>query len=149
MRLRVNWQELIGGLVVMSLGAAFLWMSLEYRMGTARRMGPGYFPHALAWILIGLGLIQTLLAARGQRGFPEVDWRAAAAVLLAIAAFGVSLVTVGLGPAIVLTVLISGLGDRRSTLLQSLGLAAGMAVFCWLVFSVMLGLPLPLVRAPW
>jgi len=149
MRWQVNWQELIGGLVLMTLGAAFLWMSLEYRMGTARRMGPGYFPHALAWILIGLGLIQTLLAAGGQRGYPQVDWRAAGAVLLAIAAFGVSLVTVGLGPAVALTVLISGLGDRRSTPLQSLGLAGFMALACWLLFSVMLGLPLPLVRAPW
>jgi len=45
------------GLMFMSFGLGFLMVALSYRMGTAIRMGPGYFPSVLSGMLAVLGLV--------------------------------------------------------------------------------------------
>jgi hypothetical protein len=55
-------RDLVAGLVFAAFGAAAIHFVREYPLGTAMRMGPGYFPAALGWILIGFG---AFLCVRG------------------------------------------------------------------------------------
>ena len=41
-------RDIVGGLVVMTIGAGFLMFGRELEMGTSFRMGPGYFPTILS-----------------------------------------------------------------------------------------------------
>ena len=112
-------------------------------MGRLVRMGPGYLPTVLAWILLGLGVLIAL------RGFitdgPKLEswaWRPVIAICAALIAFGLLLQHGGLVAATVATTLISSLAARGASpiamLLLGLGLAAGSAgLFVW-------GLGLPL-----
>lgn len=45
------------GLMFMGFGLGFLMVAQSYRMGTAIRMGPGYFPSVLGAMLAVLGLV--------------------------------------------------------------------------------------------
>jgi hypothetical protein len=58
MQLR-NKQDFWSGVMFILLGLGFAWKATSYSMGTAARMGPGYFPHwlgiiiaTLRWILL-------------------------------------------------------------------------------------------------
>ena len=43
------------GLMFMAFGLGFMWLSREYAMGSAVRMGPAYFPIVLGGMLGSLG----------------------------------------------------------------------------------------------
>ena len=50
-----NSRDAISGLFFIIAGAGFLYVSSYYQLGTASRMGPGYFPSLLAIIMIAIG----------------------------------------------------------------------------------------------
>jgi hypothetical protein len=52
-----NKKDFVGGLVFVFFGAGALFMARNYRIGTAFRMGPGYFPVVLASLLLVIGLL--------------------------------------------------------------------------------------------
>src|SRR5690606_23028922 len=54
----------ICGLTLIALGSFFIYQCLGLDLGTAVRMGPGYFPLILALILTGLGAIVLAQAMR-------------------------------------------------------------------------------------
>jgi len=39
-----NAKDFYAGVLFMLVGSAFAWGALEFTVGTAARMGPGYFP---------------------------------------------------------------------------------------------------------
>jgi putative tricarboxylic transport membrane protein len=69
-------RDVLAGLMFVGVALFGLWLSRDYPIGTALRMGTGYVPRLLCWILLGLGsvvLVQGLRAAlaseaSGQRG---------------------------------------------------------------------------------
>jgi putative tricarboxylic transport membrane protein len=52
-----NGKDFWAGLMFMGFGLGFMWVSQNYPMGTAVRMGPAYFPTVLGGILIVLGAV--------------------------------------------------------------------------------------------
>lgn len=52
-----NGKDFWAGLMFMAFGAAFMYVSQNYAMGSAVRMGPAYFPTVLGGMLIVLGAI--------------------------------------------------------------------------------------------
>ena len=48
-------QDLWAGLLLAAFGVAALVFGADLAMGTARRMGPGYMPYGLAWLLVLCG----------------------------------------------------------------------------------------------
>lgn len=52
-------KDFFSGLMFMAVGVAFAWGATSYTVGTAARMGPGYFPLMLGAILAGIGMIIT------------------------------------------------------------------------------------------
>ena len=145
---RVDKGDLIAGLLIIAVGMFFLFGAMQYRMGTIVRMGPGMLPLYLSMIAIGLGAIITLLAFGRSGTVPRPSLRAMAAVLGAIATFGLLVGRTGLLPAVFLAVLVASLADRESALATRLIAAAVVAGVCTLVFVGLLGLQMRAFRMP-
>ena len=50
-------KDVLAGLLFIAVAVIGLWASRDYPIGTATRMGTGYVPRLLCWILLGLGLV--------------------------------------------------------------------------------------------
>ena len=77
MKLR-NHQDFWSGMMFVVLGVLFMVLSRQYQLGTAAKMGPGYFPTVLGGILTVLGLM--IVASAFSKSNPEaklspVGWR--------------------------------------------------------------------------
>ena len=57
-----NHHDLWAGLMFIAFGAIFMILSQQYQIGTAAKMGPGYFPTILGGLLALLGLAISLSA---------------------------------------------------------------------------------------
>jgi len=144
-------RDVVGGLVVVAIGAGFFAFGRELETGTSFRMGPGYFPTILSALMIALGAVLTLLAWRApaeEGAFGQVPWRGLALVVGAVVLFGLTLRGLGLAPVLALVVLATAWASRYASWRASLPLALGIAAFCAALFIKGLGLPLPLV-GPW
>jgi hypothetical protein len=139
-------KDLWAGVLYIAFGAAAFWIGRDYPMGTAGRMGAGYFPTVLSAILVLIGLLS---AARAflQEGQPvgTIAWKPLALVVGSIALFGLLLPTAGLIVALTILILASAVASQHFRL--DLKAAAGLILlvaFCTLVFVKALGVPLPL-----
>ncbi len=134
------------GVLYVALGAGAFLIARGYAMGTAARMGAGYFPTVLSLVLIGIGLASVLKAA--TRGGEAVEGLALKPVLLVTAStvlFGLLLERAGLVLALGTLLLVSAAASRhfRLDLRSGLGLVLFVAA-CSLVFVKALGVPMPL-----
>ena len=131
------------GLLFLAIGVTVMVLAQQYRVGTAARMGPGFFPILLGGLLGFLGLTLSIpaLFMDGEKT-PRLPLRPLAMILLGVAAFGVALEFLGFAIAVVALVLIGGLADPDLRPLESLGLALFLAVFSVGVFVALLGMPL-------
>lgn len=127
--------DLAGGLALVAVGLWFLTQSYGLELGTARRMGPGYFPLFLSVLLIVLGAII------GLKPFLTLPWRGPVFILAAPIFFGLTVRGLGFGPALFLATLLAGQASRRMTPVASLVLAAGVTAFSVGVFLYGLSLP--------
>lgn len=150
MRLAIrNPRDLLAGLVCIGIGLLFLFLGQELEFGTAFRMGPGYFPTVLSYLMLGLGMAIAVsgLATKGE--LPSgLALRGAALIVAATVLFGLGLRGLGLVPVTLLVIVISAYGSRQATLVGTALLAVGLTLFCTLVFVQGLGLPLRLI-GPW
>src|SRR5689334_6359196 len=86
--------DVLSGLLFIVVAAFGLWVSRDYPVGTSLRMGTGYVPRLLCWVLVGIGAI---VLAQGLRRPAEplrstpIGWRAVLSVTLAIVAFALSI----------------------------------------------------------
>lgn len=144
-------RDVVGGLLVVAIGAGFLLVGRELEMGTSFRMGPGYFPTVLGLLMVALGAVLTGLALRAahQEGsLGHLPWRGIVLVIGSVLFFGLTLRGLGLGLAVLAVVLVTAWASRYASPRSSVPLALGMAAFCALLFIRGLGLPLPL-WGPW
>lgn len=141
----LNRKDLICGLVFIVIGLLFAYGGKDLPLGTAFRMGPGYFPMVLCGLLILLGLI---IAVRsfGQIDSPlgGVPWRALLLILPATVIFGYGVRGLGLVPAVFLVGFSSAFASRQTGPIFAFFLAVILTVFCAAVFVWGLGLPIPL-----
>jgi hypothetical protein len=132
------------GVMFVAFAAVALAASRNLTLGTALRMGPGYFPMLLGGLLgvIGLALMARALVLTGG---PVARLRLGplGVVVAAVVAFALLLPTLGLVVALVATIAITALASRESKPLEVAALAAGLALFSVLVFVYALRLPLP------
>ncbi len=90
MQLR-NKQDFWSGIMFVALGVGFALGATNYSMGTAARMGPGYFPFWLGVCLAGLGAIVALTALSPKAHETHVekfDWKIAFVIVGAVALSG-------------------------------------------------------------
>jgi hypothetical protein len=143
MRVR-HTRDLLAGCLFLVFGLAFLGLAQGYPLGSARRMGPAYFPVVLSLVLIGIGLV-TVARAFLVRGPPirDVAGKALAFVTASVVLFGLMVQGAGLAIAVVVLVLVSAFASRDFRPLATVLLAMALAAFCVVAFVMGLGLPFP------
>ncbi len=144
MRIR-SQSDFWSGLIFIVVGVTMAVLAQEYRLGTAARMGPGYFPTLLGSLLTLLGASLTLPAFLfdGEQ-MPRFHLRPLLFVLLAIGAFGVTLEYLGFAAAVIALVVVAGFATPDLKPLEIVGVAVFLAAFSILIFVVLLGLPIRL-----
>jgi hypothetical protein len=114
-------------------------------MGTAARMGPGYFPTLLGYLLVVLGLTLSLPSLlRDGENIPRMHLRPVVVILLSIVVFGLLLDRFGFALSVFVLVLLGALADPELRLREAAVLALFLAAFSVAVFYSLLGLPLEL-----
>jgi hypothetical protein len=140
--LRIDPTNGLCAAIFIAFGVFFAIQSLSLDIGTAFRMGPGYFPLLLACVLILLGLIILIQAARvGSEPIGSLAWRGMLFVLPAPIFFGLTVRGLGFVPALFCTALIAAFASHRMRPGIALLLAAVLTLFSVVVFSYGLGLP--------
>jgi hypothetical protein len=147
---RLNLRDVLAGLIFILIGASFALSARSIEIGTAFRMGPGYFPLLLSGLLMLIGAVIALsaLANGTNESLGPVPWRGLVLVLAAPVVFGLTVRRLGLVPAIVITSVLSVYASRRAGSRLAAVMAAGLTLFCLAVFTYGLRLPLPLF-GPW
>jgi Tripartite tricarboxylate transporter TctB family len=143
---RLSLPDVLAGAVLVLFGGAFVVGSLGHELGSALRMGPGYFPLVVGAILVALGLAVVVkgLVAGEVIAFGPVPWRAIAVITVAVVFFGFTVRSLGFVPTSALTALLTTLASRRMRLVTAVAVAAGLTVVSTLIFVVGLQLRLPL-----
>jgi hypothetical protein len=138
--------DVLSGLLFIAIAAFGLWVSRNYPVGTALRMGTGYMPRLLCWVLLGLGVVVLAQGLRQPavplRASPQ-GWRAVIAVTLSLVAFGLSIERLGLVVAILLLTAIGALATRSLRLVETAIAAVALIALSWAIFIVGLGLTIP------
>jgi Tripartite tricarboxylate transporter TctB family len=139
-----NPRDFWTGLIFMAVGIAFIVNAQDYPFGSARKMGPGYFPILLAGLLIIIGLAMTVRELVTS-GAPVGSFAIKPMLMVTIGTvvFGLAVRWAGLAPAVLVLVLVSAWASQHFRLRAGALLAIGLAAFCALVFVYGLGLPMP------
>jgi hypothetical protein len=127
------------------IGFAGLWFSQDYSLGTAARMGPGYFPTLVSGLLMLLGLIVGIGSLRVEGpAIAAMNWRSIGLIVAAIIVFGLLIERAGVVVAIIVSATIAAFATREVRTLEAVGLAVFLAALCVVLFIYALGQPLPL-----
>jgi len=139
-------KDVLAGLFLIAVALLGLWLSRDYQIGTALRMGTGYVPRLLCWVLLGLGvivLLQGLRAGAAEFGpFAEFWWRPFVFVPLSLLAFVYSIESLGAIIASALLIAVGAFAGRDMRPLEVVATAAILIGLCWAIFIWGLGLPL-------
>lgn len=135
--------DLLAALASIALGLFAYSEASGLDMGSLRSMEAGYFPRMISFGLIGLGLLQGLLAFVGPAhrfGGEKVSIISVVVISAALLTFAFMVERFGIIPAIFCSVLLSTFASETRNYLQSLILAAITAVMSAVVFVYLLGL---------
>jgi len=137
-------QDLGAAVVFVVIGLAGAYFGRDLAFGTAGRMGPGYFPIILSWIIVAVGVVLGLRALRieGPRIEP-VQLRPIMVIIAAVLMFGFLINAVGLAVAAVLLTILAAYARRDVNLAEAALLGIGLAAFSVVVFVYGLSQPLP------
>jgi len=140
-------KDVLAGAVFIAFGLAFAVAASDYSLGTALRMGPGYFPLVLGGLLVVLGVLTVVkgFVAPDEGEIGRVPWRSLALLMGAVLFFGFTVRGLGLVPALFVTVLLAALAGFQVRLVPALVIATGLTALCYLIFVVALQLRLPVL----
>ena len=142
----VNLTDLIAGGCVIALSGGFMLLAMDYGLGSAMRMGAGYYPFVaslLGMVLGGVIVVQALLAAPEEA--TDFRWRPLIFVSAAFVLFGLLIERGGLLATVVVTTMVGSMADREARMAESLPLGVGLALGIWAVFVALLGLSIPVL----
>jgi uncharacterized membrane protein len=145
----VDWksQDAKAGLMFLAIGMYVgLATLLQHELGTLAEMGSGFFPFSLSVILVLLGIGVLLQAKPDEEEQPPVNWRAVLLIAAAPIAFGLTVRSVGLVAALLISVSLAVLASRNIGLVKGALIAVGVTVFCVAVFKYGVGVPYPLIN---
>jgi hypothetical protein len=137
-------QDFGAGVVFIVIGLAGIYFGRNLSMGTAARMGPGYFPVMLSYLIVALGLV---VASRGfAADGPEIEriqFRPIFFVIASLLVFGWLIDYIGLAITTVALTVIAAYARREVNLVETLILGVGLALFTIAIFVYGLNQPLP------
>jgi hypothetical protein len=144
-----NAKDFWTGLIYIFFGSSAILIARDYDMGTAIKMGPAYFPTVLGGLLMAIGVI-SVIRSFVIPGPPIGAFAFKGLVLVTVSVVAFGFVVRGLGLAIALPslIIVSAYGSSRFRWRPTLLIAAGLTIFCVIVFLKGLGIPLPII-GPW
>ena len=138
-------QDVWAGALLAAFGVAALIFGADLPMGTARRMGPGYMPYGLAWLLVLVGgLVASRAAFAAGAAVERMRLRPFIGVLGGGVAFALLIDRAGILVAAMGAILGAALADRTSRWHEVASLAMLAMAFCAIVFVKLLRLNIPL-----
>jgi hypothetical protein len=144
MRIRAE-KDFWSGVMFLAFAVVGAAAARGYSLGSAGRMGPGYFPLLLAGVLgvLGLLLVARALVAEGE-ALARANLVPLLTIAVAVALFGVTIEPLGLVISILLLTILVTLAARQSGVPEMLALAAALTMFSVGIFVFVLRLPLSL-----
>lgn len=143
-------KDFLSGVMFIAFGLTALYFGRNLATGTTVRMGPGYVPHMLSYIMLVLGFIIAVLALiYGGEKAEAPKWRPITMVTIGIVAFALLLETTGMFPALVALVFIASLGGDEFKLWEVVANTAVLTVLCILVFKVGLSMNIAVINGVW
>jgi hypothetical protein len=138
-------KDFYAGLLFVAFGVFAIVIARNYPLGTAARMGPGYFPRLLGILLVVLGAALSLTALRGRGpALPGWKWRPVSIVLLSVVAFGLVLTHAGLVLSTIGLIVVASTASPEFRLKESLLSGILLAALSVGVFVIGLKLQLPI-----
>ena len=127
-------KDFLTGIMFILFGAAAMAFATEYPIGSAAKMGPGYFPFVLGGVLGVLGLVvlaRSLLWATGSHGWPTLRLLPVTLVLSSVVLFGLLLRPLGLVGATLVLVLICSRASSEFRWKEAVLNAGVLTLSCW------------------
>ncbi|MCM5570189.1 tripartite tricarboxylate transporter TctB family protein [Burkholderiaceae bacterium FT117] len=145
MRIR-NQQDFWAGVMFTGIGVLFAVFSTAYEIGTAARMGPGYFPLMLGILLAILGLIiawRSTSPSHPESRLAKTGWREILLILGAVALFGATLSWLGMVISIVLLIFVAAIASHEFSWKETVVSIVVLLIMSELVFVKGLELQFP------
>ena len=120
--MKLNAKDIASGVILILFAAVALWLNQDHSLGSARRMGPGYMPMLVFWILLGLGII-ILGSAFFNGPDPMQKWSGIDSASLGLA------IVAGYGAFLVAPQISSYFATGYGNL--GVGMLVGFLVICW------------------
>lgn len=143
-----NHRDFWAGVMFFIIGVAFVVLSQQYTIGSAAKMGPGYFPTMLGVLMALLGLIVGLggVTARAQPlRVDRIHFRPMLLILGAVAVFAFLLPRLGMVLALVALIGIAALASHEFRLRDTLIAMVVLIGIAWFVFVWGLELQFPVL----
>ncbi len=140
-----NQEDFWAGMMFASFGAMAIWLSTDYPMGTASRMGPGYFPTWLGGIMLLLGAIVALMALKTEG--PKVTpfaWKPMIMLSVGFLAFGWGVDHIGFIPSLFLLSVITAAAGQTFKVVEVLIMTVILIAGAVGIFIYGIELPFPL-----
>ena len=138
-------KDFFAGLLFIAFGIAALVIGSNYALGTAARMGPGYFPRILGILLICLGSALALRALKlNGPPVPAFKWRPLVIVLGSVTVFGMIVNYAGVALSTLFLIVASSAASHEFRWRESLVAGAALAALAVGVFVIGLKLQLPI-----
>ena len=141
-------KDFYAGLMFFLIGLIGMILAFGYPLGTASRMGPGYFPRVLGGLLMLLGAILSIRSFT-ETGAPlsGFHWRSIALVLGGVCLFAAIVNYVGLVIATTALIFVTGYASKEFNVKESIISSVVLSTVSVLLFIVGLKLQFPIF--PW
>jgi hypothetical protein len=149
MRIRRS-KDFFTGIMFLFFGAAAMFLSATYKIGTGANMGPGYFPFVLGLLLVIFGSVfvitSTILTKEPQEN-PSWQFKPLALVLSSVVLFSLILRPLGLLLSTAVLVVMASMASHEFRWKEALLNATVLVGIILLVFVYFLEFNMPVV--PW
>ena len=143
-------KDVLAGALFCAVALLGLYISRNYPVGTALRMGTGYVPRLLCWVLLALGAVlfvqglrQVELGATAQVLSGGSAWRPLIFVTSSLVIFALTIERAGIVLSILLLVGVGAFAARGLRPLETFAAAVVLILLSWSIFIVGLGLTIP------
>ena len=143
-------QDFWSGCAFTAFGAVTVVLAQSLPLGTAARMGPGYFPTVLGVLLAGIGavmLLKSVVVVANSERIGRIDIWLLLRVLLAVAAFALLLNPLGIVLTAMIVVVVASWAGHEFRLGEALINGIVLALLSYALFIRALGQTMPVW--PW
>lgn len=137
-------KDFYAGLLFIAFGVAAIGIGSNYALGTAARMGPGYFPRILGILLVALGALLSLRALRVPGpSIARFSLRPTLVVLGSVVLFGLIVERVGLFASTVILIVAASTASHEFRWKEAIASGILFALLAIAVFVLGLKIQLP------